>query len=74
MAVISDKEEYEDLLAQSLTISNNERLSDIHLGETGSKSRNVNLPRYSFEDIISEKKDKDLGLPGIINFRLLKRV
>ncbi|XP_016907752.1 uncharacterized protein LOC107995038 [Apis cerana] len=70
MAVISDKAEYEDLLAQSLTISNNERLSDIHLGETGSKSRNVNLPRYSFEDIISEKKDKDLGLPVMRTLQL----
>lgn len=57
----------EEFVTQKTVVSNNERLSETFLREIGSRSKNLNLPRYSLEDIVPEEK-KDLGLPGIVNF------
>ncbi|XP_076244345.1 uncharacterized protein LOC143185302 [Calliopsis andreniformis] len=46
------------------TFNNKERLSDAILGEAGSKARSLNPPRYSFENILSEDRDKAFGLPA----------
>ena len=64
MAVISDRDrvEYDELLAQKIVANNNERLADAFLEEVGNRSKNLNPPRYSFEDIVSEERNKDLGL------------
>lgn len=69
MAVISDRDrvEYDELLAQKIVANNNERLADAFLEEVGNRSKNLNPPRYSFEDIVSEERNKDLGLRGITN-------
>ena len=64
MAIVSDRDrvEYDELLAQKTVVNNNERLPDAFLEEVGNKSKNLNPPRYSFEDIVSEERNKDLGL------------
>lgn len=69
MAVVSDRDrvEYDELLAQKTVVNNNERLPDAFLEEIGNKSKNLNPPQYSFEDIVSEERNKDLGLRGITN-------
>ncbi|CAD1470344.1 unnamed protein product, partial [Heterotrigona itama] len=54
----------EEFLTQKTVVSNNEK-SETFLIEVGSKSKNLNLPRYSLEDIVPEEKNKDLGLPSI---------
>ena len=59
----------EEFLIQKTVVNNNERLSETFLREVESRSKNLNLPQYSLEDIVSEEKDKDLGLPGIVNFK-----
>ncbi|KAK1125687.1 hypothetical protein K0M31_005236 [Melipona bicolor] len=53
----------EEFLTQKTVVSNNERLSETFLRGVGSRSKNLNLPRYSLEDIVPEEKDKDTGLP-----------
>ncbi|XP_060815372.1 uncharacterized protein LOC132906834 [Bombus pascuorum] len=64
MAIVSDRDrvEYDELLAQKTVVNNNERLPDAFLEEVGNRSKNLNPPRYSFEDIVSEERNKDLGL------------
>lgn len=59
----------EEFLTQKTVVSNNERLSETFLRGVGSRSKNLNLPRYSLEDIVPEEKNKDAGLPGIVNFK-----
>ncbi|KAK9301244.1 hypothetical protein QLX08_006325 [Tetragonisca angustula] len=54
----------EEFLIQKTVVNNNERLSETFLREVESRSKNLNLPQYSLEDIVSEEKDKDLGLPA----------
>lgn len=64
VAVVSDKDrvKYNELLAQKTVVNNNERLPDAFLEEVGNRSKNLNPSRYSFEDIVSEERNKDLGL------------
>ncbi|XP_053983194.1 uncharacterized protein LOC128886950 [Hylaeus anthracinus] len=56
--------EFDDFLTQRAMFSNKERLSDVLLAETGNNSRNLNQPRYSFEDILSGERDRDFGIPA----------
>ncbi|OAD54365.1 hypothetical protein WN48_08079 [Eufriesea mexicana] len=67
VAITSDKfeSEYENLLTQKIAISNNERLSDVLLGEDEIKLRNLNLSRQSFENIVLEEKDKAAKIPEL---------
>ncbi|XP_017888322.1 uncharacterized protein LOC108629888 isoform X2 [Ceratina calcarata] len=71
-----EEEEEDSLLRENIDGSTSERLSAVH-GRTGAenilaqhrttfdprrKERSLNAPRYSFEDLLSEERDKDLGL------------
>lgn len=59
----------EEFLTQKTVVSNNERFSETFLREVENRSKNLNLPRYFLEDIVPEEKDKDLGLPSIVNLK-----
>ncbi|XP_076633644.1 uncharacterized protein LOC143347900 [Colletes latitarsis] len=62
--------EFENLALQRITFGNKERSSDVFIAETGSKSRNLNPPRYSFENLLPGERDIDLGLPATRNLQL----
>ncbi|XP_076669948.1 uncharacterized protein LOC143369638 isoform X2 [Andrena cerasifolii] len=62
-AETNERVAYEELPLQRAAWSNRDGSSDAILGGTGSKARSLNPPRYSFEDILSEERDKDLGFP-----------
>ncbi|CAL7940462.1 unnamed protein product [Xylocopa violacea] len=69
MALISDRTEYDNLPVQKTTFSNKDVSSGASLVDTkGSKSKNLDPPRYSFEDILSE--EKHLSLPATRTLQL----
>ncbi|KOC66089.1 hypothetical protein WH47_00982 [Habropoda laboriosa] len=72
-----DRIELENVPAQKTTISNiadhtKEKMSDAILGETRDTMKILNPPRYSFESVLSEEKDRDIDLPVIRTLQLGK--
>ncbi|XP_043264911.1 uncharacterized protein LOC122404753 [Colletes gigas] len=70
LAMTDEIREFEDLAPQGFVFGTKERSSDVFIAETGSKSRNLNPPRYSFENLLSGERDIDLGLPATRNLQL----
>ncbi|XP_076167459.1 uncharacterized protein LOC143146746 [Ptiloglossa arizonensis] len=62
--IITDEvKDFIDFMTQRTAYNTKERLSNALMGEVEGKSRNLNQPRYSLEDVLSGERDKDLGLP-----------